>query len=210
MSLRRLDDCGHRCLAKCHSDALHHAFKCPQPCERLLSFCGHNCPKACGDPCGRCNVEICETTLPCGHVKERLFCHQTVDLSKVRCDVPVEKTVPGCHHVVTVPCSEDVSPSLFKCPTPCLAILSCGHQCPGSCSRCHIEANGAGLRYSKHQECQKKCERRHGTCNHVCLKRCHGSQDCGLCDASCEVNIPDFCGIGGITIVPQIDLGGER
>ncbi|KAL9528303.1 NFX1-type zinc finger-containing protein [Sphaerulina musiva] len=52
-------DCGHACVAKCHSDMLHQAVFCMKPCTRLKQGCEHLCPKPCGDTCDRyCNVSI--------------------------------------------------------------------------------------------------------------------------------------------------------
>ncbi|KAL2168166.1 hypothetical protein VTG60DRAFT_334 [Thermothelomyces hinnuleus] len=45
---KRLEPCGHRCPAPCHSQRLHDAFDCLEPCPRLRSTCQHPCPKLCG------------------------------------------------------------------------------------------------------------------------------------------------------------------
>jgi len=185
---RRLDDCGHRCLAKCHSDVLHRVFKCPQACERLFSPCNHGCPNDCGDPCGLCYTEVSDILLPCSHVKEQLRCHQAQNLSTVECTASVQKQVPGCNHVIYIPCYRDVSSDLLKCPEACATYLECGHQCQGTCGSCNIRAVEDRPATVKHRKCAKLCRRRHGTCNHTCQRECHGGNDCGLCFASCQVS----------------------
>ncbi|KAF2022871.1 hypothetical protein EK21DRAFT_82140 [Setomelanomma holmii] len=52
-------ECGHACVAKCHSDMLHGAVHCMKPCTKLKIGCQHLCPKPCGDICDpHCNVPI--------------------------------------------------------------------------------------------------------------------------------------------------------
>ena len=47
---RRLPDCGHQCLARCHADNMHRAYVCLQQCERLHHPCNHPCQKmTCGE-----------------------------------------------------------------------------------------------------------------------------------------------------------------
>ncbi|KAJ5760746.1 hypothetical protein N7520_007902 [Penicillium odoratum] len=36
--------CGHPCIQKCHSDVLHSAVKCLEPCPRSRKGCDHQCP----------------------------------------------------------------------------------------------------------------------------------------------------------------------
>ena len=169
---------------------MHRIFKCPQACERLFSPCGHECPNDCGDPCGLCTTKIHDIELLCGHIKDHLSCHQTKDLSKVRCTVLMPKKIPGCNHVVEVLCHRDVLSDLFKCPEPCVVDLACGHQCPGTCGSCITQARGDHPAVIKHRNCAKICGRRQGSCNHTCPLKCHDGEDCGLCLHACEVNIP--------------------
>ncbi|KAJ5545400.1 hypothetical protein N7461_007704 [Penicillium sp. DV-2018c] len=91
---RRLDPCGHQCQAKCHSAVMHDGFACGKPCERIRSTCGHQCPKLCGEDCGPCMTKIQDVELPCGHIKDVVFCHQMSNLKVLKCNVQVEKTVP--------------------------------------------------------------------------------------------------------------------
>ena len=166
---------------------MHKAFKCPQPCERLFSPCGHECPKGCGDACGRCRTKIDDVKLMCGHIKEYANCFETDDLSKILCTVPIRKRNPSCGHIVEVPCYEDISSALFRCPKPCTVNLACGHKCHGICGTCNISATENQPAKIEHSECHKICGRRLGTCNHTCPKKCHDSKECGLCFAPCEV-----------------------
>ena len=183
---QRLEPCGHRCPAPCHSGRLHDAFECLQPCPRLRLTCQHPCPKLCGERCGTCNVKVNSVQLPCGHTVNNVACYKTLDLPSIKCPHPVEKEVPGCGHSVTVPCSKDVTSDLFSCPTECTQLLKCGHKCPGSCVRCRKQdRNGAVI--FEHPQCGKPCHRPYGTCNHVCSKKCHEGEGCGTCTKECEV-----------------------
>jgi hypothetical protein len=70
---RRLNDCGHRCEARCHSESMHRIFTCPKPCERLHSPCNHSCQKiTCGEDCGNCMIKLDNILLPCGHSKDKV------------------------------------------------------------------------------------------------------------------------------------------
>jgi hypothetical protein len=185
----RLPDCGHRCQARCHSQAMHQVFQCEQRCQRRHKPCGHACQKAtCGEDCGSCMVVLSHVELPCGHTKDNTHCHLTQNLSAILCMVIVDKTVPGCNHTVSVHCHEDVARDTYRCPVPCSTPLRCGHICPGTCGRCNVEAR-IEARVVVHLRCNKSCGRRFGTCNHVCPKRCHDGTDCGLCLSKCEVRI---------------------
>ncbi|KAK2766019.1 hypothetical protein FQN54_007534 [Arachnomyces sp. PD_36] len=104
---RRLENCSHRCLAKCHSDVMHQTFRCPKPCERLFKPCGHECFKDCSDPCGLCEAIVDNVPLPCGHHVDRIACHISQKPSSIKCDIEVQKRVPGCDHILTVPCNQD-------------------------------------------------------------------------------------------------------
>lgn len=185
----RRADCGHRCSARCHSERMHQVFSCPQPCERLHTPCQHSCQKqTCGEDCGPCLVNIDDVQLLCGHTKDKVHCYQTQDLSKIRCNVPVQKLVSKCDHTVTVPCSRDVDSQLFSCPNPCKSILECGHFCSGTCSKCQQrDANDRTV--VKHVPCTstKTCGRKFGTCNHTCPRPCHNGEECGPCLAPCEI-----------------------
>ena len=181
---RRLVECGHKCIARCHSDSMHDVFKCPQPCQRLHTPCNHSCQKqTCGEDCGLCMVKLDNFQLPCSHLKNDISCYQALDPGSIKCNVGVKKQVPGCDHTVDVLCYQDVAIPSFRCPTACEIILACGHCCPGTCGRC----NDKDANVAKHQKCTKICGRHSNTCNHSCRSLCHDGTDCGLCFSPCEV-----------------------
>jgi hypothetical protein len=185
-------DCGHSCLARCHSEAMHAAFQCEEPCERRHHPCDHACQKqTCGEPCGKCMIKIDNVQLPCDHVHNAVHCYKTLDLTSIPCNVPVSKQVPGCLHHITIKCSQDVTRAGFKCTTPCTLSLPCGHQCPGTCGRCNSKTVD-DKPVAKHGPCVAKCQRKMGTCNHTCDRLCHDGSDCGLCQKPCEVSSADF------------------
>ncbi len=187
---KRLEPCGHQCPAPCHSQRLHDAFDCLQPCPRIRSTCEHACPKLCGQACGPCNAPVDGVEYPCGHVHDNVACHKTLDVASLLCDRLVVKEVPGCGHMVKVPCFRDVTSDTFSCPSKCVEILSCGHPCPGTCGRCRKEDEDGTVLFFHHQKCDKPCHRPYGTCNHRCSKTCHEGQDCGTCVKKCEVSSP--------------------
>ncbi|KAL2838452.1 hypothetical protein BJY01DRAFT_258037 [Aspergillus pseudoustus] len=185
---QRLPRCGHQCRSKCHSEALHNTFKCPLPCARLFDACEHDCPKLCGEPCGLCMTVLHDIQLPCGHVKDKLPCHEAQNPEKVKCLVMVEKSVLSCGHVATVSCFVDVTSETFQCSEPCKEILACGHKCPGPCYCCPSRSQGGeGPGEAKHQTCKVIYGRKQGSCHHTCPRPCHNGSDCGVCEAKCEV-----------------------
>jgi hypothetical protein len=181
-------DCGHSCKARCHSEIMHAAFRCREPCQRRHHPCNHACQKpTCGEDCGKCMINLDNVQLPCGHTKNCVHCYLTLDTTKITCNVQVTKQVPGCLHDVTVQCSRGVAKEDgFKCPTSCGTLLPCGHSCPGTCGRCNT-TDAKGSPVVKHADCSKICGRKFGTCNHNCPRRCHDGTDCGLCHNPCEV-----------------------
>jgi AAA domain len=184
---RRLSACGHRCQAKCHSESMHQAFPCPQPCQRLHSPCNHSCQKAtCGEDCGSCLVRLDNVQLPCSHLKDDVPCYKTQDIGKIECVILVEKLVPDCGHAVKVQCRRNVTSLSFSCPTPCKALLPCGHGCPGFCGRCY-KKDPDDQPIAKHQACSKICGRPFATCNHTCQMKCHFGEDCRPCELPCAV-----------------------
>jgi len=87
---RRLIKCGHKCLARCHSNSMHDVFKCPQPCQRLHTPCKHGCQKqTCGEDCGLCIVKLDNVHLLCNHLKDNVLCYQAQDLASIKCNVRV-------------------------------------------------------------------------------------------------------------------------
>lgn len=83
--------CGHSCPNMCQSTSLHNAVRCLEHCPRPKEGCEHECPKACGDPCEpKCQVEVYNISLPCGHTASQLRCHAAQLQQKVRCQVQVD------------------------------------------------------------------------------------------------------------------------
>jgi hypothetical protein len=182
---RRLSACGHRCFAKCHSEAMHQVFPCPQPCQRLHNVCNHECPKSCGEKCGDCMLKVNGVKLLCGHIKDNVYCYQTLDLESIQCKELVHRQVPTCGHDIELQCFRDIKSVL--CPVRCENVLSCGHPCRGTCGKCNgINQNGQAT--MTHTKCTALCGRHFGTCNHSCPRTCHGGSDCGLCSSPCEVS----------------------
>ncbi|KAH8889256.1 hypothetical protein GQ53DRAFT_723440 [Thozetella sp. PMI_491] len=184
---RRLDACGHRCQAKCHSQGMHDTFSCPQPCQRIRSTCSHACPKLCGAACGSCMVGIKDALLPCAHAKD-IKCYQLQNLKAIPCLQTVVKIVPGCGHAVEEECRVDVSADDFRCDVPCTMILPCGHACPGTCGTCSSKSDKGTM--TEHKPCTRRCGRQYDACNHSCRKKCHPGEKCGSCDARCQVKCP--------------------
>ena len=183
----RLPDCGHMCQARCHSESMHNVFSCPQPCQRLHEPCKHACQKqTCGENCGVCLAKLNDIQLPCGHLKDNISCYLAQVPAAVYCKTLVQKKVPGCNHTLDIECSMDVTSDRFRCPTPCAQILSCGHNCPGTCGQCNTKMAAVEISVS-HQKCRKIWGRRFATCNHTCHKSCHDGKDCGPCLSPCEV-----------------------
>jgi hypothetical protein len=166
---------------------MHQVFRCPQPCQRLHSPCKHACQKAtCGEDCGKCMIVLDSILLPCGHLRDGVYCHQTQDLTKVYCKTSVTKTVPGCNHLVEVQCSQVTECASFRCSSPCNIDLGCGHQCPGTCGTCYRRQPDS-VELIRHLDCPKICGRPFSTCNHNCPRLCHDEKSCGVCLSLCEV-----------------------
>lgn len=206
---RRLDKCGHRCQASCHSESMHRVFPCPRPCERLLTPCDHGCQKqTCGEDCGLCMVRIDTVQFPCGHSIGNVPCYQRQHPENIKYEFPVQKEVSQCQHVIETACWQDVGSVHFRCPSRCQALLESGHPCPGTCGSCNQKDND-GNPLVKHAACSKVCGRPYGTCNHICRKKCHRDQECGLCRSQCEVSCsfrPGVFSVGGLANISQCCL----
>ncbi|KAJ4137229.1 hypothetical protein NW768_002811 [Fusarium equiseti] len=103
---RRLEPCGHKCQATCHSEAMHEAFTCARACPRIRTTCNHACPKLCGERCGPCLVNVHDVELRCGHIEETMACDQAQNLETFQCTAAVERILPHCGHGVTMKCHE--------------------------------------------------------------------------------------------------------
>ncbi|PYI28508.1 putative NF-X1 finger and helicase domain protein [Aspergillus indologenus CBS 114.80] len=181
--------CGHACVQKCHSEILHNAVYCLEPCQRPLRGCSHPCPQKCGDQCPpKCmtNVFQKDRQLDCGHLMPNLPCWQSQDLSTVRCAVLLKKTVPGCRHDITVACHVDVTAPHYKCTAQCRTPLPCGHLCKHPCVKCVTRSDTAGTQ-TDHGICKQECGRNQSTCAHRCKTPCHGSVACPPCQSACDI-----------------------
>ncbi|KAL1846495.1 hypothetical protein VTK73DRAFT_279 [Phialemonium thermophilum] len=198
---RRLD-CGHRCAGRCHADHLHRVFRCVEPCSRRRrgGGCDHPCPRECGQPCeDNCSLLLrdLDLPLPCGHRVTSAPCWQAQDPSSIQCRVLVEKTVPGCGHVVSVACHVNVEGPDYACLAECAAVLPCGHQCRQKCILCqparshptHDETTTPPPAPPPvmHGPCRAICGRGYTTCKHTCQEACHDGVGCPPCRAPCEV-----------------------
>ncbi|KAH7414422.1 hypothetical protein DE146DRAFT_673990 [Phaeosphaeria sp. MPI-PUGE-AT-0046c] len=205
-------DCGHSCGAKCHSEAMHAAFRCEEACQRRHDPCGHPCQRStCGVPCGKCMIKVDNVQLACGHMHNGIECHQTLNLSKILCNVPVTKKVPGCSHDIVVGCSQDVEQHGFCCTIPCRAPKSCGHLCAGTCGSCTGQIYGKPV--VKHIACTERCGRKMGTCSHFCERNCHDGTNCGLCQKTsnqCGMKVDAIPDLIECKLYSEIDLDESR
>lgn len=181
--------CGHPCLGRCHSEILHNAVKCREPCPRSMKGCDHQCPQRCGDLCPQmCSflVKDVNITLPCGHEIKDARCWKVQDPTTIKCEVRVTKTVPGCEHEVVVACWQDVNRENYVCDASCGGHLPCGHDCKQPCFDCNIRTNKIFIR-TMHKPCEQICGRGFSTCRHNCGQKCHEGQQCPPCEEPCEV-----------------------
>ncbi|KAL7925000.1 hypothetical protein ACQKWADRAFT_284759 [Trichoderma austrokoningii] len=181
--------CGHTCTGRCHSDVLHSAVKCLEPCPRPQKGCSHACPRVCGDMCpDRCSFQLdnIDLALPCGHRLSSAKCWEAQKPASVRCRVPVRRTVPGCNHKVEVQCHEDVTSARYLCTARCDHPRECGHTCNSLCYRCNTREDGE-ITEQNHGICKQVCGRAYSTCSHGCSKPCHGGEKCPPCQQPCEV-----------------------
>ena len=101
--------CGHSCTSKCHSESLHNAVICLEPCPRSKAGCDYLYPQPCGEECEQvCYVKVPNVTLLCGHVRTRLESYKARDLKVVRCEKQIERHVPRCEHTIKTPCYVNV------------------------------------------------------------------------------------------------------
>ncbi|ORY02657.1 hypothetical protein BCR34DRAFT_521231 [Clohesyomyces aquaticus] len=180
---RRLK-CGHACLYKCHSDFRHDSVRCLEPCPRTKPGCEHVCPKYCGDLCDRqCRVVLknINVELPCGHILQTLRCWEFQAQDKIKCTVPVQRTVSRCGHTVNIACHVDVKLENFNCPAPCNGNMGCGHPCKLECWQCRTIFD------ERHGTCPQMCQRKYTNCSHACQALCHDGKPCGPCERPCEV-----------------------
>ncbi|KAG6009649.1 hypothetical protein E4U21_001713 [Claviceps maximensis] len=189
--------CGHPCIGRCHSDILHEAVKCIEPCPRSLKGCDHACPKHCGDVCPadcRRLVTGLNIILDCGHKVTEALCYQAQHVSLIRCSVTVTKTVVGCGHHVSVACGENVTIDEYKCEALCGSHRECGHNCKNPCWTCK-KREGDDIVEESHGKCRQICGQKYSACPHSCSDTCHDEKDCPPCRKECEVRCsPSVCG----------------
>lgn len=186
---RRLE-CGHACHGPCHSDLVHKAVTCVEDCPRPKEGCEHACPRQCGEQCeDKCHaiLEDINLRLPCGHIIQTAECWQVQNPALIHCREKVQKNVPGCGHIVTVPCFMDVHDPSFQCKAECGQILPCGHTCHGACRNCNIRQKGE-ITETNHGICRQVCDRNFTTCAHTCQQPCHGEAKCAPCQRPCEAH----------------------
>ena len=180
--------CGHACINKCHSELLHDAVRCLERCQRVKKGCDHECPKVCGDPCdAKCQVQMPNIALPCGHVCKKLACHFAQAPQTAECQVKVEAVMPGCGHTVKVLCHQLPLTAEHRCSAPCGAALACGHDCKRACQACTKRDKDGNIVSVDHGVCNNPCGRSYTTCSHSCSGICHGERPCRLCVEPCEV-----------------------
>ena len=171
--------CGHACINKCHSEPLHNAVRCLERCQRTKTDCDHPCPKFCEDPCDlKCQIQVPNIALPCGHVETSLACHLAQAPEAARCRVLVEAVVPDCKHAVKVRCYELPLASNHACNAKCEAALGCGHGCKRVCKDCKPRDKDDHIADIDHGICMTRCGRQYTTCSHACSKECHGDKPC--------------------------------
>ncbi|GAX83659.1 hypothetical protein CEUSTIGMA_g11084.t1 [Chlamydomonas eustigma] len=170
-----LPGCGHVCPRRCHVDDMGHKLvKCNKPCDRLLKPCNHPCMKLCHQACGACPVLLeVAGPLPCGHMVQNVPCWKLHTEGAIKCGVMVEVSVPGCGHIIKVPChsQEDYRPGGSGSCTHVVTIdmLLCGHQIQGPCGKRSLLASDPSA-------CKAPCTRPPAApCGHPCMK------DCGSC-----------------------------
>ncbi|KAH8922476.1 P-loop containing nucleoside triphosphate hydrolase protein [Atractiella rhizophila] len=177
--------CGHTCKLRCHPDDPNHvAFRCPEPCPRLLAPCSHPCPKFCYETCGNCGFPVLNIQLPCGHTQKDGTCYQQQHPETVRCQALVRKVL-RCGHASLIPCSQNIEEVI--CNQPCGGALDCRHEmCQARCCDCPRLNTGS---HSPH-----KCERPL-QCKHVCQSTacCLAAQtNCPPCLSACSKKCQHF------------------
>lgn len=165
--------CGHICKLTCHASSLHTRIACLEPCQKQHDICGHQCTKICGVPCGECAITLSSIEMPCGH-EAQLTCGQDQDFERVKCDFLIESAQLPCGHWQDRHCSTKDEP--LQCKENCKQVLTCGHQCGGSCSSCTSSKD--------HGTCITACSKQL-VCGHRCSSPCHKGV-CPPCRSPCQ------------------------
>ena len=194
-------ECGHSCARLCHNtDPKHEYYQCKKPCQRLCKREEHYCSSLCYEECPPCCKIVTRTLEPCGHT-QRMRCHEEkcnclcgkkckndkhscqqqchVDLPCKPCKIQVEREMPICHHIQTMPCYKN--PASQKCLKVCQKKYpKCGHTVDMRCYEVPKQANCL-------HSCDEKLE-----CGHCCQRKC--GEKCSVAFCYEEVEIPLHCG----------------
>mmetsp|Transcript_4606 Transcript_4606/g.10903 ORF Transcript_4606/g.10903 Transcript_4606/m.10903 type:complete len:1123 (-) Transcript_4606:447-3815(-) len=197
--------CGHVCPLMCHPIDENHSVAetmCVEACRRVPPECkhGHPCPKRCNQECGHCKTLMGPVTLPCGHVKQRITCHENrspeaLELVSKRCAEWVETTF-ACGHTASIAC-RDARLENPVCPKLCgKAVEGCLHECANRCSECdgkHMCKKQCGKPLFCGHDCELPCH--HGTecppCVKKCVAVCAHSKCCKTCGESCAACVEE-------------------
>ena len=121
-------DCGHHCLANCHTSVSRSHPQCSSTCLKSLR-CGHNCAGNChvGGICPPCQLP-CKRS--CGHGSCARPCSHICDPCVKPCDWPADcPHKRACTMMCFMPCNQ------LPCSEPCTKVyLPCRHVCPSLCS----------------------------------------------------------------------------
>lgn len=108
--------------------------------------------------------------------------HFMSDLSKVICNVDMERTLP-CGHSATMACSRD--PETYQCSIRCGAILKCcGRDCAAACYECDLSDSDSEQNSQDHKMhlCKKQF-----FCQHGCDLPCSEGHECStICSKACR------------------------
>ena len=159
---------------------------CTEPCNDRLP-CNHVCPSKCHPseeshkrPCKKPCPKYCPSGHRCGR-----YCYEQCG----NCEELVDKKIPKCQHMQSVPCYQD--PAQFVCQERCSKTLPCGHPCANTCgehctTECRILVTRSWLcGHEAQAECYKTEQMYAKTCQAPCgvLLKCEHScgGNCGKC-----------------------------
>ncbi|KAF8768116.1 NFX1-type zinc finger-containing protein 1-like [Argiope bruennichi] len=153
---------------------------CSRKCEYRLS-CGHVCSLMC-HPYDSEHLEIrclkpCSKKCDYGHP-----CTKKCYKDCAPCETRVSKTIPGCDHVIQIPCH--LRDTEITCSHLCDRYLPCGHLCSNKCSEpCVLK-------------CMEKVRIKSIVCNHRVVIECSEYDNIDLlvkrCKEPCRTEL--FCG----------------
>ncbi|CAJ0905633.1 4526_t:CDS:10 [Entrophospora sp. SA101] len=187
---------------KCHEARNLSLIRCQKIVKRTLPNCGHEhehrCYELCGDNCGKCLLPIDDFKLPCGHTYENPKCYEARDLSLIRCQKIVKRTLPNCGHEHKHRCYELCGDNCEKCLLPIDDFkLPCGHTYKNpkcyeardlSLIRCRKSVNRVlpNCGHENSMMCKMVCKG-NLPCGHYCEKICHVGKECGNCKQPCNL-----------------------